>query len=210
MQRSPATMIDIVDAAERYLDECGLDRPHLVGNSMGGFVAIELARRGRAATVCGFSPGGFWKSGDGFQQRAFGKIQRGIAIGRSTRPLLPVVYRSSKMRRIILRDLAFHADRISAKRALEFIDDGIGCEVLADLCTAEWLIDKLDPLPCPITVAWGEKERLLPAGVLDGVDLIPQASVTVLPNVGHVPMVDDPALVAHTILSRTGALEGEG
>jgi len=45
-------MSDVVDAAEQYLDEHGLDRPHLAGNSMGGYMAIELARRGRAATVC--------------------------------------------------------------------------------------------------------------------------------------------------------------
>jgi pimeloyl-ACP methyl ester carboxylesterase len=56
-QRRRTTMTDMVDAAERYLDECGLDRPHLAGNSMGGFVAIELARRGRAASVCAFSRG---------------------------------------------------------------------------------------------------------------------------------------------------------
>jgi pimeloyl-ACP methyl ester carboxylesterase len=209
VQRNPATMTDMVDAAEWYLDECGLHRPHLAGNSMGGFVALELARRGRAATVCAFSPGGLWTADDGFQQRAFGRLQRGIALGRLTRPLLPVIYRSSRMRRLILRDVAFHAERISATQALEFIDDGIGCEILADLCTAEWFIERLDPPPCPITVVWGEKETLLPAGVLDGVDRIPQASVKVLPDVGHVPMVDDPTLVAHTILSLMGALTGE-
>ena len=66
-QRRPSTMTDVVDAAERYLDEQGLQRPHLAGNSMGGYVAIELARRGRAATVCALSPGGFWSLGDGFQ-----------------------------------------------------------------------------------------------------------------------------------------------
>ena len=43
-------MSEVVDAAEDYLDERGLDRPHLAGNSVGAFMAIELARRGRAAT----------------------------------------------------------------------------------------------------------------------------------------------------------------
>lgn len=209
VQRRPATMTDIVDAAERYLDECGLDRPHLAGNSMGGFVAIELARRGRAATVCAFSPGGFWASGDGFQQRAFGRLQRGIALGRRTRPLLPVIYRSPTLRRLILRDVACHADRISAARALEFIDDGIGCSVLADLCAAEWLVEKVDPPPCPVTVAWGEKETLLPAGVLGEIEPLPHATVKILPDVGHVPMVDNPGLVARTILTTTGAVHSK-
>src|SRR4029450_4694416 len=49
VQRRPVTMNDVVDAAEHYLDKRGLDQPHLAGNSMGAFMAIELARRGRAA-----------------------------------------------------------------------------------------------------------------------------------------------------------------
>ena len=48
----------MVDAAERYLDEHGLARPHLAGNSLGGWVAIELARRGRARERLRFLPGG--------------------------------------------------------------------------------------------------------------------------------------------------------
>jgi hypothetical protein len=36
------------------------------------------------------------------------------------------------------------------------------CAILADLCAADWQIAPLDPLPCPITIAWGEKETLLP------------------------------------------------
>jgi pimeloyl-ACP methyl ester carboxylesterase len=49
VQRRPATIWDVIDAAEAYLDENGLQRPHLAGNSLGGFVAIELARRGAPA-----------------------------------------------------------------------------------------------------------------------------------------------------------------
>jgi pimeloyl-ACP methyl ester carboxylesterase len=202
VQRRPATMTDMVDAAERYLDECGLDRPHLAGNSMGGFVAIELARRGRAATVCAFSPAGFWTAGDGFQKRAFGRLQRGVAIGRLSRPVLPRIYRSAKLRRLILRDMAAHGDRVSAGRALELIDDGIECTVLADLCAADWLITRLHPAPCPITIAWGEKETFISPDAYDG--RIPQASVKTLPDVGHVPMLDDPELVARTVLTSTG------
>lgn len=203
--RRPASMTDIVDAAERYLDDCGLDRPHVAGNSMGGFVALELARRGRAATVCAFSPGGLWTSGDGFQQRAFGRLQRGITLGRLTRPVLPVVYRSPTLRRLILRDVAYRGDRMSAARALEFIDDGIGCTVLADLCRAEWHIAPLDAPPCPITIAWGDKETLVPAAARSASEPISEATVVILRNVGHVPMVDDPHLVARTILTTTGA-----
>jgi pimeloyl-ACP methyl ester carboxylesterase len=203
VQRRPATITDVVDAAQRYLDERGLERPHLAGNSMGGFMAIELARRGRAATVCAFSPAGFCSAG--FQALAMGKIQRGIALARRVRSILPFMYKSATVRRLMLRDVAWHGDRVSADRALEAIDEGIDCAILADLCAAEWQIAPLDPLPCPITIAWGEKETLLPVEAHGKTERIPQASIKTLPGVSHVPMIDDPGLVARTILAGTGA-----
>jgi pimeloyl-ACP methyl ester carboxylesterase len=141
-----------------------------------------------------------------FQKRAFGRLQRGIALGRLTRPVLPYLYRSPVLRRLALRDVAHRGDRITAHRAIEFIDDGIGCTVLADLCRAEWQVALLDPLPCPITIAWGGKERLLPAAAYGAIRPLPHATIVTLPNVGHVPMVDDSGLVARTILTTTGAL----
>jgi pimeloyl-ACP methyl ester carboxylesterase len=201
---SPAVMTDVVDAAERYLDERGLDRPHLAGNSMGGLVAIELARRGRAATVCAFSPAGFWSPEDGFQALAMGKIQRGVSLGRRARPILSFMYRSALVRKVVFR-IACHGDRLSAARAVEMADEGIDCAILADLCAADWRIARLDPVPCPITIAWGEKETVVPVGGHGKTAPIPQASIKTLPGVRHVPMIDDPGLVARTILAVTGA-----
>ncbi|MBM4575937.1 alpha/beta fold hydrolase [Rhodococcus hoagii] len=48
-------------ASKRHLDEMGWDTCHVVGNSLGGQVAFELARRGRARSVAGINPGGGWK-----------------------------------------------------------------------------------------------------------------------------------------------------
>src|SRR3954454_7098836 len=48
----------LVDHAEQALAERGWDRPHVAGNSLGGWMAIELARPGRARTVCALSPAG--------------------------------------------------------------------------------------------------------------------------------------------------------
>jgi pimeloyl-ACP methyl ester carboxylesterase len=85
-QRRPATASDLVNSAEGYLDEEGLQRPHLVGHSMGGYLAIELARRGRAATVCALAPGGFWASGDGLRAETKSKVQGGAGMVRLVRP----------------------------------------------------------------------------------------------------------------------------
>ena len=120
-------MADMVDATEHYLDQRGLDRPHVVGNSMGGYIAIELARRGRAATVCALSPAGFWSAGDGLQTEAFKAIDKNRASGRRFRPFAPLLLKSATVRRIGMRDVACHGDRLSAARIVEIADDGIAC-----------------------------------------------------------------------------------
>ncbi len=53
------------DLLEEHLDELGLDTVHVVGNSMGGALALELAKRGRARSVVALAPGGGWNTGDG-------------------------------------------------------------------------------------------------------------------------------------------------
>jgi pimeloyl-ACP methyl ester carboxylesterase len=205
VQRRPVTMSDVVDAAEHYLDERGLDRPHLAGNSMGGFVAIELARRGRASTVCALSPPGLWSPGDGLQARSLDS--KGRALGRLMRPALPLMFRSASLRRSGLRDMAVRGDRLTPAQAVEIISDALDGAIHDDLSADEWHIAPLDPLPCPITVAWSENDRVLPmaeyARALS--DRLPHATFEVLAGVGHVPMIDDPGLVARTILAVTGA-----
>ena len=88
VQRSPITFWGVIDAAERYLDEHGLERPHLAGNSMGGFVALELARRGRAESVTAFSPAGLWT--DVLRERVMKRGSRIAAMAQITRGLTPL------------------------------------------------------------------------------------------------------------------------
>ncbi len=202
----PVTIDDVIDAAEGYLDDHGLKRPHIAGNSMGGFIAIELARRGRAATVCGFSPPGFWSAGDGLQAKVANNFKRKVAISRLTRPIAPLTLKSATLRRLAMRYVACHGDRLTASQALELTDDSLNCSVIDDLSAAEWETAPLDPLPCPITIAWSEKDAMLPLAVYSNNvrERLPQATFEILPGVGHLSMVDDPGLVARTILAATG------
>ena len=97
VQRRPVTMWDVIDESERYLDERGLDRPHLAGHSMGGFTALELARRGRAASVCAFSPGGLWS--DDLRAQVAKGVRRQLALSRLMLPLTTLLMKSPGMRR---------------------------------------------------------------------------------------------------------------
>jgi pimeloyl-ACP methyl ester carboxylesterase len=205
VQQHPVTMNDVVDAAEHYLDERGLDRPHLAGNSMGAFMAIELARRERAATVCALAPPGLWSSGDGLQARSLDS--RGRVLGRLMRPAFPLMFRRASVRRFFLRGMAVHGDRLTPAQAVEIVNDALDGAILDDLSADEWHIAPLDPSPCPITVVWSEKDAVLPMAEYARAlpERLPQATFEVLAGVGHVPMIDDPGLVATTILAVTGA-----
>jgi pimeloyl-ACP methyl ester carboxylesterase len=206
VQRRPVTIWDVIDAAERYLDERGLERPHLAGNSMGGFVALELARRGRAESVSAFSPAGLWT--DALRERVMKKGRRIAAMAQMTRGITPLAMKSPSLRRRAMGGLAWHGDRISAARAAEVADDAFGCSILHDvLRNGDEQVLAMDPLPCPITLAWPEKDTVHPVGLYEMTvkERLPGAVFTILPNVGHVPMLDDPELVARTILAVTGA-----
>lgn len=195
----------MVDGVQRYLDERGLARPHLAGNSLGGWVAIELARRGRAASVCAFSPAGFWWDSNSHEQ-VLARIRRSRALAPVARPIAPLVLRSAAVRRIGLREIACHGDRLTAARVLEWMDDSIDCPFM-DHYSPDEQVEPLDPLSCPVTLAWAQFDHLVPAATYGQTarERLPGAMWVLLPGVGHVPMVDDPDLVARTILAVTGA-----
>ena len=198
----PALMRHIVDDAEHGLDELGFETAHLVGNSMGGWTALELARRGRARSVCAFSPSGTWKAGSGSGGSARQGLRDVARDARRARPLLPLLLLARPMRRFAMRKNAVHGERLSREQILARTDDLLGCQVLDDILDTTEHLEPLDPPPCPITLAWGEQDRVLPLQS-NGVcarELVPRARFLTFADVGHVPMFDDPQLVARTIL----------
>ena len=206
MQRRPVTIWDVIDESERYLDAHGLDRPHLAGHSMGGFIALELARRGRAASVCAFSPGGLWS--DGLRVQLTKRLRRQFALARLTRPITPLLMKSPGMRRRGLTDLTLHGDRLSYKRAIEITQEGFACTIIDEIFNnTDEQVAPMDPLPCPITIAWTEKDRILPVELCEAIvrQRLPRATFTILPGLPHTPTIDDPELVASTILAVTCA-----
>jgi pimeloyl-ACP methyl ester carboxylesterase len=208
--KSRATIATLTDEAERMLDARGLGRIHVAGNSMGGWMAIELARRGRALTVCAFSPAGFWTPGMSDEIRASRMVRRTRRRVRMVGPVAPALLRFRYLRRVAMRDAAEHGDRLTPAQALDAARDTAHCPAATDLLEPTESIAPLDPLPCPITLAWSGNDRILPPHVHGATarERLPQATYLTIPDVGHVPMIDDPRACADTILTRTGALVG--
>jgi pimeloyl-ACP methyl ester carboxylesterase len=174
------------------MDELGLDRAHLAGNSLGAWVALELAIAGRGDSVTGLAPAGFW-------ERPLGPGRTRIrALGRLLLPLLPLILRTVRGRRLALGGTVMHPARIPPQQALRLIRAYVtapGFEA-ANLAMRSAVFEHLDEVPVPVTLAWAERDRLVtrPKGELPGVRSL------VLHGCGHVPTWDDPEQVARVLL----------
>nr|WP_308426142.1 alpha/beta fold hydrolase [Nocardia rhizosphaerihabitans] len=139
----PARCANLVDHAERDLDARGLDQVNIAGNSLGGWMAIELARRGRAVTVCALSPAGFWDSDSASHSDSTAKIARGPALAKLARSVTPLAVRLSLIRRVVLRDIATRADRTTPAAAVDIARDLLECTVTTDPLSTDETISML-------------------------------------------------------------------
>jgi pimeloyl-ACP methyl ester carboxylesterase len=204
----PHTIAASVDLAERELDAAGWDKLHIVGNSLGGWIGLELARRGRAKSVVAISPGGGWTRGSREARRLeklFRNIKTSLHVGG---PIAPLLARFAVTRRVALGRIVARPERMSSAHAQMMITASWRCDVFDDVVRAlkhEVEPALLHPLPCPIRLVWGTRDRILPMGRYSQHwrSVLPGAEWIELGGLGHVPMFDDPETVARSILDVT-------
>ncbi len=200
---SPAALGEAISDA---LAGLGVERPHLAGNSLGGWVALEMARAGNAASLCLISPAGLWR-------RTLGPRRRDThRWGQRLRPLVALAARSPRARAAMLRSTVGHPDRIPAAEARALIAAWIAApgyaaadaEMRAARCADPGLID------VPTTIAWGELDRLV--GPPKPERRPPGTRFIRLEGCGHTPNWDEPDLLADLILAagRQDAAIGSG
>jgi pimeloyl-ACP methyl ester carboxylesterase len=196
---------DAGDSLERHLDELGVGTAHFVGNSMGGSLAIELAKRGRACSVVAFSPGGGWELGSPDPERIARFFARQMRMVRVSRKQIPRLMRRPGARKLAMRDIMRHGELIAPADAVDLSLDPLGCTVVSDvlqsLRAGRAHLDGLDQVAAPTLIAWAELDRILPLATCSARlrREIPNAEFQILPRVGHVPMWDDTRLVVKTI-----------
>ncbi len=200
----PVCMQAMVDAVEREMDAAGFDTAHIAGNSLGGWIALELARRGRARSVVALSPAGGWEQGTAEERRLRGLFRRNHAIAQRMLPRAPRLLSRPRLRRALLSGAMARADRLDPAEALAMVAGSVECPIYFDLMSA---IERDGPpadfagVSCPVLLAWGTKDRLLPAARYSQRmrNLLPAAHWMDLPGLGHMPMGDDPQLIASVI-----------
>lgn len=189
----------------------GVARPHVAGNSLGGLLALEMGRLNLARSVTALSPAGFWTAAE--RRYAFGVLRamRGIAQGMP--PALVGRLASSAAGRVALTSTIYaHPGRRSSEAVVAetaALVNATGFDQTLRAGAAVLFTDDVSGVP--VTVAWGSKDRLLvPRQGVRAKRIMPRARLVRLPDCGHVPMSDDPALVARVILDGSGAGAGAG
>lgn len=207
---TPPGIESLTDLTMRFLDQLELERPHVAGNSLGGWIALELAKRDRVASATGLSPVGFHNSREAVYQRA--SLAMTVRLGRLLAPHADRLSRSPAVRRltwsqIVARpELVPPADAAAAAKALAgapWFDDTLKALVKEHFSGGE-------RIGVPVTIAWGEKDRLLlPRQAPRAARRVPDARIVFLTGCGHVPTYDDPPQVARVLLdgSRSAAAE---
>jgi pimeloyl-ACP methyl ester carboxylesterase len=208
------------------LDDLGVSTPHVVGNSLGGWVALELASRRPVASLTLLSPAGLWPRNTPLYDRISLRASRWLA--RHATGLLCRLVGSRLGRTLVLGQTHGHPMRLSAEYARAAVTElgrcpgfeaalagtakrhfvatapfGPGPAGTASIRTAPIGTVPIGigtmPITAPVTVAFGSRDLLLRPGSRRLGQLPPQTRTAELPGCGHLPMADDPAAVAALI-----------
>lgn len=204
----PASILAVVDHIEQLMDAEGIDRAHFAGNSMGGWLSLEMAARGRALSAVCLCPAGGWEKGSPEGRAVVRFFRRNEIVLRLSEPWLETIARRPRLRWLFFRDVVAHPSRMGAALALASLEGAAGCMVDSDEVAglAEQAGDReLGPIECPVRIGLGTRDRLFhrPGHFAKLRRLLPKAEWIELEGAGHVPMSDDPALVAKAILEVT-------
>ncbi|MEO8690094.1 MAG: alpha/beta fold hydrolase [Solirubrobacteraceae bacterium] len=202
---TPPTVEALADSVADFLEEIGLSRPHVAGNSLGGSVALEMARAGTARSACVLSPAGFANPREGTYARMLLVASRRTAQrldGHAEAVSAGPVRRALAFGHLAARPWRIPADE--AAGAMRNLGRSPGFEATFD-AIGDYTFGGRAPA-CPVTVAWGEKDRLLiySRQSARARRLLPDARHVALTGCGHVPTWDDPEQVARVLLEASG------
>jgi pimeloyl-ACP methyl ester carboxylesterase len=195
----------MADAVERAMDEAGFATAHVAGNSLGGFVALQLAARGRARSVVALAPAGGWAAGDD-SRRELLELQRQLRDQvRATAAYADAVASTLEGRRRATELLTVEYEHIPADVVADLIAAAASCEAAPALIDyalrSDWALDA-EQIGCPVRIVWGTEDRLLPwpsAAARFRDEWLPTADWVALDGVGHAPQLDVPLETAQLI-----------
>ncbi|WP_158726608.1 alpha/beta fold hydrolase [Tomitella fengzijianii] len=196
---------DMADAVELVLDECGWDTCHIVGNSLGGWIAFELEQRGRARSVTAIAPAGGWTTLSMPAVRLGAAFLALSPLMIVARPFASWAVGVRRIQKAAMSVVTAHPAAVPFDAAKRAMNAAIHSRALLPvLWSAVWDggLTGLDSTTTPAQLVLCDKDRVIPWRVYARafLDELPDtAGRLLLPDVGHVPMLEDPDLVARTV-----------
>jgi pimeloyl-ACP methyl ester carboxylesterase len=199
----------LVDAVERAMDEAGFATAHIVGNSLGGYVALQLAARGRARSVVALAPAGGWAQDDLSYKDTLQHFATLEAPLKAAAPHAAAIMTTDQGRRRSTQFITTNYEHLPAELLEHLLCGAAGCTAVGPLnehaLREGWRIDA-ERIACPVRVVWGTEDRLLPwptAAARYRRDWLPHADWVELDGVGHCPQLDVPSETAQLIVGFT-------
>tara|TARA_R110000772_G_scaffold268361_1_gene395067 strand:+ start:66337 stop:67164 length:828 start_codon:yes stop_codon:yes gene_type:complete len=186
----------------------GIESAHVVGNSLGGWLALELARRGIAESVTAFSPAGSWPNKSAFQRIARAMVLA-CRLFPILRPLVAPLMKFAPARRCLFATQMMYGERVTAAVARRLLLGVCRCPVIPPLIASFAEKGAMQPLlnaEVPINIVWSANDAILPAEVFlqKMRETVPTAQFLTLANAGHVPMYDQPDAMVEYINNSIG------
>ncbi len=206
----PLTESVLPDAVEQAMDAAGFTTAHIVGNSLGGYVALQLAARGRARSVVAFAPAGGWATGAPAQRQILARQRELQAATGAAAAQAEAIVATPAGRRRATALITVHYEHIPAEllaHLLRGVAGAHGARAMIDFAeTSDYPLDA-ERVTCPVRFAWGTEDAILswPAAAARWRAQFPAAEWIVLDDLGHCPQIDTPLEAAELILGLTAS-----
>lgn len=200
LEPSPAVLAAVV---ARTLADLDVQAPHVAGNSLGGWTALELAALIPVRSLTLLSPAGLWR--DRTPTYTLISLWTTRFMARHLHRLLRPLLRFRLARSLVFFQVVGRPMRMSPTEAHAAVNAMALCQGFRLTVRATRLrafVARAE-VEAPVSISFGTRDRILRPRQSRHLDQLPSHTRVVrLRGTGHVPMTDDPLAVA-SLISRT-------